>query len=269
MITVALAGKPNSGKSTFFKAATLADVEIANYPFTTIDANHGVAYVRVTCPCAGLRVTCGNCRDGARFVPIGLVDVAGLVPDAHKGRGLGNQFLDHLREADAILHIVDASGGTDAEGNPLSPGAHDPCEDITFLNREMTMWIYGILEKHWPKLQRMAQARNFSMAQSIAEVFAGLSITAEQVHEAELTIPHELHRSSTEELIAFCGTLLASTKPMLVVGNKVDTAPPACTNALKSDRIVFASAASELALRKAVEGKLIRYLPGDTIFSIE
>lgn len=269
MITVALAGKPNSGKSTFFKAATLADVEIANYPFTTIDANHGVAYIRVACPCASLRVSCGNCRDGARFVPIGLVDVAGLVPDAHKGRGLGNQFLDHLREADAILHIVDASGGTDVEGNPLSPGSHDPCKDIEFLNREMTMWLYGILEKHWPKLQRMAQARNFSMAQSIAEVFAGLSITAEQVHEAELTIPHELHRSTTEELIAFCGSLLERTKPMLVVGNKVDAAPAACTNALKGDRVVFASAASELALRKAVEGKLIRYLPGDAVFSIE
>jgi ribosome-binding ATPase YchF (GTP1/OBG family) len=115
----------------------------------------------------------------------------------------------------------------------------------------------------------MAQARNFSMAQSIAEVFAGLSITAEQVHDAELTIPHELHRSSTDELIAFCGTLLAHTKPMLVVGNKVDAAPTACTDALKGDRVVFASAASELALRKAVEGKLIRYLPGDATFSIE
>ncbi|HVP25176.1 MAG TPA: GTPase, partial [Methanomicrobiales archaeon] len=122
MITLALAGKPNCGKSTFFKAATLADVEIANYPFTTIDANHGVAYVRSPCVCRDLGTSCGVCKDGVRFIPIGLIDVAGLVPEAHKGRGLGNQFLDHLRQADAILHILDASGSTDAEGNPVGAG---------------------------------------------------------------------------------------------------------------------------------------------------
>ena len=108
MITLALAGKPNCGKSTFFKAATLANVEIANYPFTTINPNFGVAYVRTTCPCKGLQLTCGHCTDGNRFVPVNLIDVAGLVPDAHKGKGLGNQFLDNLRQADAILHIIDA-----------------------------------------------------------------------------------------------------------------------------------------------------------------
>ena len=97
MITLAIAGKPNCGKSTFFRAATLAQVEIANYPFTTIDANHGVAYVRTVCPCQEMGVPCGNCRDGVRFIPVGLIDVAGLVPEAHMGRGLGNQFLDNLR----------------------------------------------------------------------------------------------------------------------------------------------------------------------------
>jgi len=110
-ISIALAGKPNCGKSTFFKAATLANVEIANYPFTTIDANHGVAYARTVCPCRELKLDCGQCRDGVRFVPIGFIDVAGLVPEAHKGRGLGNAFLDNLREAKAIIHVIDASGG--------------------------------------------------------------------------------------------------------------------------------------------------------------
>ena len=126
MITLALAGKPNCGKSTFFKAATMANVDIANYPFTTINPNFGVGYVRTKCPCQDLKLPCTHCVDGNRFVAVNLIDVAGLVPDAHKGKGLGNQFLDTLRQADAILHVIDASGGTDSEGNPVGVGNHNP-----------------------------------------------------------------------------------------------------------------------------------------------
>jgi len=268
MITLALAGKPNCGKSTFFKAATLAEVAIANYPFTTIDANHGVAYVRSVCPCTTLGLTCGNCQDGVRLIPIGLVDVAGLVPDAHKGRGLGNQFLDHLREAQAILHIVDASGSTDTEGNPITPGTHDPREDMVFLEYEMTMWVYGILEKHWQKVQRMAQAKNFSTEAAIAEIFAGLGIVQEHLLLATQGMKTELHRASQEELIAFCGRLLQVAKPMIIVGNKADQAPPDMVAHLREKQVIFASAAAELALRKAATGGIIKYIPGDPQFTI-
>lgn len=146
-MTIGLAGKPNAGKSTFFKAATLADVEIANYPFTTINANKGVTYVRAVCPCTERDKRCGNCQDGIRYVPIEIIDVAGLVPDAHMGRGLGNTFLDELRQAQAIIHVIDASGGTDIEGNPVDIGEHDPLEDVNFLNREIAMWMTGILKR--------------------------------------------------------------------------------------------------------------------------
>ncbi|MDD4497930.1 MAG: 50S ribosome-binding GTPase, partial [Methanosarcinaceae archaeon] len=156
-MTIGLAGKPNAGKSTFFKAATMADVDIANYPFTTINANHGVTYVRTECPCKEKGNECGKCTAGIRLVPIDIIDVAGLVPDAHKGKGLGNTFLDELRQAQAIIHVVDASGGTDEEGNPLDIGAHDPMKDVVFLNREITMWLYGILERNWIKLSRKIQ----------------------------------------------------------------------------------------------------------------
>ncbi len=268
MITLAIAGKPNCGKSTFYTAATMAHAEIANYPFTTIDANQGVAYVRAQCPCRELGVECTMCTDGVRFIPIGMIDVAGLVPDAHMGRGLGNQFLDHLRQADAILHIIDASGSTDNEGNPVGAGSHDPMEDIGFVQREMTMWVYGILEKHWPKIQRSAQQKTFNILEALADIFAGLGITYEHIRDVESGLNIDLRTCEDSELVAFCERLVQMSKPMIIVGNKADMADDAVLDALKGSGIVPASAASELALRKAAEGDFIRYQPGDDTFSV-
>ena len=268
MITLALAGKPNCGKSTFFRAATMAPAEIANYPFTTIDANVGVAFYRTECPCRNLPVRCGNCQDGARFVGVNLIDVAGLVPDAHKGKGLGNQFLDHLRQADAILHIVDASGSTDSEGNPVGVGSHDPRSDIAFLEYEMAMWIVGILDKHWGKLQRHAQSKNYSIHQGVAEVLTGLKISPEDVRDAELTAKIDLVHADAGDLEKFCREITRISKPMVPVGNKVDLAPENLVDALKQNQFLFASAAGELALRNAAQAGLIRYSPGDPTFTV-
>jgi len=268
MITLALAGKPNCGKSTFFKAATMANVEIANYPFTTINPNFGVAYVRTKCPCHDLHLTCGHCTDGNRFVAVNLIDVAGLVPDAHKGKGLGNQFLDHLRQADAILHIIDASGGTDSEGNPVGVGNHDPEEDVRFLIFEMTMWVHGILEKHWTRISRMSQGKGAAIQQGIADVLTGLGITVEDVRDVELELKLDLVHATIEDLVPLCAEMVKISKPMLVVGNKVDEAPETLRSKLSALNVAFASAASELALRNAAGSHLIQYLPGDAVFRV-
>ncbi|MDD1704425.1 MAG: redox-regulated ATPase YchF [Methanoregula sp.] len=268
MITLALAGKPNCGKSTFFKAATLANVEIANYPFTTINPNFGVAYVRTPCACKGLNISCTHCVDGVRFVPVNLIDVAGLVPDAHKGKGLGNQFLDHLRQADAILHLVDASGGTDAEGNPVDIGSHDPMEDVKFLGYEMTMWVYGILDKHWSRISRQSQGKGSAIQQGIAEVFAGLGITYEDIRDAELKFKIDFIHATMEDLIPLCAEIVSISKPMVVIGNKFDLAPEELRKRLAEAKVTFTSAASELALRNAAAAHVIKYLPGDPEFKV-
>jgi len=154
-------GKPNTGKSTFFSAATFATAEIANYPFTTIKPNRGVGYVRTPCVHTDFKVQDNPnnslCIDGVRLAPVELIDIAGIVPGAWEGRGLGNQFLDEIRRADALIHIVDASGGTDCEGKSCKPGEHDPVEDVQFLEREITMWMASILRKDWPKIARTAE----------------------------------------------------------------------------------------------------------------
>ena len=268
MITLALAGKPNCGKSTLYRAATLAPADIANYPFTTIDANRGVAYVRVPCPCSILAHRCGVCSEGNRFVPVHLIDVAGLVPDAHTGKGLGNQFLDNLSRADAIIHVIDASGGTDIEGNPDQPGRFDPLSEIPMLQTEMAMWLYGIIEKHWAKMQRQAQSKAFSLYAGLAEILAGLNLKEEDIIEAERRADIVLRTASSDDIIAFSKVLFPLAKPTIIAGNKADLAPAELLKKVSAFGAVLTSGAAELALRTAASADLIRYLPGDMKFSI-
>lgn len=268
-ISIALAGKPNSGKSTFFKAATLANVEIANYPFTTIDANHGVAYARNSCPCRELKLNCGNCRDGVRFVPIEMIDVAGLVPDAHLGRGLGNAFLDNLRQAKAIVNVIDASGGTDIEGNPVPVGSHDPLGDIEFLEHEITMWIYGILKRNWERLSRKVNAEGLKLEETIAGQLEGAGVTEGHVKTAlmKLKLPRDKpHIWTDEQIIGLSDMLRAESKPFILAANKIDMASHDNIVRLLKAGAIPVSAAAEMALRLADKSGVIKYIPGDPDF---
>lgn len=271
-MTIGLAGKPNSGKSTFFKASTLADVEIANYPFTTIHPNKGVTYVNVKCPCTERDHRCGNCVEGVRYVPIELIDVAGLVPDAHMGKGLGNTFLDDLRQAQAIIHVIDAAGCTDIEGNPIDIGCHDPVEDINFLNHEITMWMVGILKRNWQKLSRKVQGENLKIERILAEQLAGAGVEEPQVIEALMMtkLDHNITKWSDEEIIDLCDKIRIISKPMIIAANKADIAPIQNLEKLKAigGIVVPTSAAAELALRSASKSGAIRYDLGGNDFSI-
>jgi ribosome-binding ATPase YchF (GTP1/OBG family) len=271
-LSIALAGKPNTGKSTFFKAATLANAEIANYPFTTISANRGTSHVRVPCPCVQLEARCSHCIDGVRFVPIELVDVAGLVPEAHKGRGLGNTFLDNLRQSEAIINVVDASGSTDIEGNVLGEPSHDPLEDVTLLEREIALWIAGIIEKNWKRLAKKAQLEH-NIAHVIAVQLAGLNIEERQIKNAMQILglvdksPENWERT---EIINLSEQVRMIAKPIVIAANKKDIASPeniARIAAVCKD-VVATSSEAELALRLAQQKGLVAYIPGDDNFTI-
>lgn len=268
-ISIALAGKPNSGKSTFFKAATLANVEIANYPFTTIDANHGVAYVRTPCPCREFKLDCGNCREGVRFVPIEMIDVAGLVPDAHKGRGLGNEFLDNLRQAKAIIHVIDASGTTDIEGNPVAAGSHDPLGDIEFLEHEITMWMAGILNRNWERLSKKVNAEGLKIEETIASQLEGAGITEAHVRTilSRMRLPRDKPQVWTQEqIIELSDMLRAESKPFIIAANKIDIASLENIEHLVKRGAIPVSGATEVVLRLADKSGAVKYIPGDADF---
>ena len=271
-------GKPNTGKSTFFSAATLATAEIANYPFTTIKPNRGVGYVRTPCVHGEFKVTDNPnnslCKDGVRLVPVELIDVAGLVPGAWEGRGLGNQFLDEIFRADALVHIVDASGGTDCEGKMCKLGDHDPLEDVKFLEHEITMWMAAILKKDWQKIARTAEVDKKGIYGPVEERLSGLGIKRHHIFEATRKAglnADKPTRWSDEDFVKFVDTLRRISKPMLIVANKIDlpTAEANIERLKKLDYTVIpCSAEAELALRRAAEKQLIDYKPGDSDFKI-
>jgi len=270
LIEIGIAGKPNAGKSTFFKAATLADVEIANYPFTTIEPNVGIAYVRVKCVCEELGVKCDNCIDGWRFIPVKLIDVAGLVPEAHKGRGLGNEFLDNLRQSEAIIHVLDASGSTDEEGNEVGVAQHDPCKDVEFLYHELDMWLFGILKRNWDRIVRRISLEKRDPAKYITEQLAGLGFKEWQVREALKAVGGDVLNFSDEKLQNFAFELRRRRMSMVIAANKADKAPEELLNKLLSlqEIVIPTSAIFELTLRMAAKNGYIKYLPGDSDFEI-
>ena len=205
MLQIAVTGKPNVGKSSFFNSATSSSVEMANYPFTTIDANKAVAHVISECPCKELNVTCNPrnsiCIDGKRLLPVELIDVAGLVPGAHEGKGLGNQFLDDLMQAKVLIHVIDASGSTDAEGQSVEAGSHDPLDDIEFLEDEIVMWMYGILNRNWVRLVRKIEAEKLDIAKVIFDQLSGTGITLEDIIEAKRKVNPDYTKWEKEDFM--------------------------------------------------------------------
>jgi ribosome-binding ATPase len=276
---VGVVGKANVGKSTMFNALTLMDVPVAPYPFTTIKANRGVGAVRTPCPHVARGTPCqpGNakCVDGTRWVPVSLIDVPGLVPGAHEGKGLGHEFLDELRGASGFLQVADGAGATAPDGVPATPGAFDPAEEVEWLDQELVEWVAEILSRDFSKLSKSIELVGGPVEDLLQSRLTGLSISPAHIATALREVPLDrAHpaRWTVPERRQLAVALLRISKPRWVAWNKCDRTTPEKIAEL-TERIAPVassptSAEGELTLRRAQRAGLIRYTPGASSFEI-
>lgn len=270
-ILIGIVGKPSSGKTTFLNALCGTSAKTADYPFTTINPNQGVGFVTTPCVCQELGVTCNprnsECVDHVRKIPIKIIDVAGLVPGAYEGKGMGNQFLSDLAQADILIHVVDISGSLNEEGEAVDPGSHDPMKDVRFLENEIAAWMRGILQKDWIRAVRKADTEKKDIIDFISEKMTGLKITKGHIMKAINSA--KLDTSTVKDwndadLLRLCHKIQMVGKPIILAANKIDR-PTARSNyeRLESEfrgKIVPTSALTDIVLRNLTKQGKVEYI---------
>ena len=277
---IGIVGKPNVGKSAFFRAITLAHAESGNFPFTTIDKNSAIGYVKVKDPALDFDKK-SNPRDGYvigdyRFVPVELIDVAGLVPGAHEGKGLGNKFLDDLRQADVLIHVIDLSGSTNDKGEPIDFGTYEPANDIKFLEEELNHWYHNIIKRNWESIDKKIRMQGQKIEEAFHSVLSGLKISEEQINEAVFSL--KLDKDSLgSNLFELSVKLREISKPMVIAANKCDVMQNNNSWKTKVEElqtkfpnyiIIPTCAQYEFNLKKAHEAEIVQYCPGNSSFKI-
>ncbi|HJJ23433.1 MAG TPA: redox-regulated ATPase YchF [Nitrosopumilus sp.] len=278
-IKLGLIGKTNTGKTTFFNSATLSSEEISSYPFTTKKPVSGKAHAITLCVHPEFKIqdnpNNSKCVEGWRYIPIELIDLPGLIKDAWKGKGLGNQFLSIAAQSDALLHVVDASGGVDSTGKITEVGTGDPISDFADIEEELIMWYHKILEGNRDKVSKLIRTGS-DILDAITDLYRGIGVTKTHVKETFLATRLEEKDFDDFDMVdskKFASHLRKISKPTLIVANKIDV-EGADKNFVRlieryNDLIVIpVSGDSELSLRRAEQKGLIKYSPGSEQFEI-
>lgn len=278
---IGIVGKPNVGKSAFFRSLTLAEAESGNFPFTTIDANSAIGYVKMKDPAVEFGKH-SNPREGYvlgdyRFAAVEVIDVAGLVPGAHEGKGLGNKFLDDLRQADALIHVIDLSGGTNEKGESVDINSYDPANDISFLEEELDHWFFNILERNWANIDKKIRMQDMKIEIALVSVLSGLKISEDEIIEAVQALGLD-KKNINENLFKLASKLREISKPMIIAANKCDVLMEndlwkekieKLRSKFPNYKIVPVMAEYEWNLKKAAKSNVLKYIPGDNLFEIE
>jgi len=278
-IKIGLIGKTNTGKTTFFNSSTLSSDEISTYPFTTKKSSISIGHAITLCVHPEFNVEDNpinsKSKGGWRYIPIELIDLPGLIKDAWKGKGLGNQFLSIASQSDALLHVVDASGSIDATGKITESGSGDPVSDFADNEEELNMWYHKILEGNRDKLKKIIESDNDSV-NALTELYQGLGVKKNHVKEALRVTKLEekdIENYDIQDSKKFSTELRRISKPTLIVANKIDVKGAGKNFQRLRERyndmiVVPASADSELSLRRAEQKELIKYSPGSEQFDI-
>jgi len=280
LLKIGIIGKTNTGKTTFFNAATLQSAEVSTYPFTTKKPNLGQAQVKTVCVCKELEVKDSprnsTCIDGARFIPVQLIDLPGLIKGSWEGKGLGTQFLSVASQADALIHIADASGSVDAEGKITKPGMGNPIADIYDIEEEVVRWFAKSIEKTLKKAKKPSK-KGSDLDRIMAQDLAGMKITTAHIAsalEATKLDAEDLGRWKREDTWAFAKSVREISKPTLIVANKMDLAPgeknyERLIKEFGQAFVIPASSDAELALRRAEQAGYVEYIPGEEVFKVK
>ncbi len=278
-VLIGIVGKPSSGKTTFLNALCNTTAKTADYPFTTIQPNQGVGFVTTPCVCQELDVTCeprnSECVDNVRKIPVKIIDVAGLVPGAYEGKGMGNQFLSDLAQADILIHVLDISGSLNEEGEQVKAGSHDPEHDIAFLENEIAQWMNGILKKDWTKAVRKAMTERTNIIDFIANKLTGIKISKSDIQKSisKLSLDaSKVDEWSDEQILELCKEVRRLGKPIIIAANKIDRpTSKEYFNKLKEkygEMIVPTSALTDNVLRKFTEQKKVEYVSASGSLSL-
>ncbi|MHA1977417.1 MAG: YchF-related putative GTPase [Candidatus Hodarchaeales archaeon] len=278
-VLIGIVGKPSSGKTTFLNALCNTSAKTADYPFTTIHPNQGVGFVTTPCVCHELGVTCeprnSECVDNVRKIPVKIIDVAGLVPGAYEGKGMGNQFLSDLAQADILIHVLDVSGSLNEEGEQVKTGSYDPEQDIAFLENEIAQWMNGILKKDWIKGVRKAKTERTNIIDFIANKLTGIKINKPIIQKSILNLKldtSKVEEWNDEQILELCKEVRRLGKPIIIAANKIDR--PSSTAYFKKlkdkygDMIIPTSALTDNVLRKFSDQDKIEYVAASGSLSI-